>query len=345
MGGPVIGAAAGGGPTMTPLVLGAGAVGVQAARQLEATPGIDRVFLADADRRKCETASEGMASVTTLGWPLASLPDDVSVVVAALAPGADRSAAEAAVEAGVPFASCADDVEAVRALFDLSPAAHASGVTVVAGAGLAPGLSEVLAAYAAESLQEVDGIDVARFSASGRACQLVAARAARGRATDFEGGALGRPRAGSGRRLVYFPPPVGPQDCRRAESAVPLLARRAVSGLRRVDVRHASPLWAPRLGAWVGRRTQARADLGALHVEVSGSQGRARRVLTLGAVDRIASLTGAILATAAAIVAGLGPFPASETGTRGFAELGPPRALLAELAARGVRAARFDGRG
>lgn len=330
----------------TALVVAAGAVGVHATRQLVATPGVERVLLADHDRGRARAITdEAGERVTAVSWrPGEVIPAGVTVLVSAASASADATAIEQAVEAGLPAVSCADGVGAVRRLLDLAPAARAP---LVVGAGLAPGLSEVLAARGSEALDTVDEVHVARYGVTGPACRRASRRAAWGRVVELDDGAWTTPAAGSSRRLVYFPDPVGPHDCRRAANAVPILVARALAGVRHASVRHAMRRLDRLTGGpappRAGPRRTAVQSLGAVHVEVRGFLGRASEVLAYGAVDQVAAATGAVLATAAAAAAGLVPgCDRPPPGVRGLAELAPPGVLLAELARRGVRCARFE---
>lgn len=297
-----------------PLVVGAGDVGTHAIRQLAATPGIERILVTDhdADRATSVAKSVGGPVSATVWRPGGPFADGATVVVLAIPAPDVAHAAEAAVHAGLDVVSCADAVPTVEHLVELNANAATTGAHVVAGAGFAPGLSEVLAALAADSLDATNEVHVARCGANGTVRRHAVRRASR--------------------RVVPFPPPVGPRDCVRVDSAMPILAARAIGGLERVTVRQTARRW--------GRATDK--SLGALHVEVRGGRGASREILTYGAVDHLAAATGAALACAAAVVSGLAPgIDPPAAGARGFAELAPPRALLGELARRGVRAARF----
>jgi hypothetical protein len=182
----------------TVLVAGLGQVGVRAARQLLDTPAIERVLVAARDRREArEVASalhDGAEAVSLV--PGDTLPDEIDAVASALPGEADLRMARAALRAGVPFASGADRNDTLLALLDLDADARDVGVRVVAGCGLAPGLSDVLARHASDLFDEVDEIQVARFRVAGSA-SASAARRARRAALEWRDGAAGSTSVGA----------------------------------------------------------------------------------------------------------------------------------------------------
>jgi len=355
------------------LLVGAGAVGRRTARQLAESDGVERLLIADKAPGAAAAAAEAMGPRAEVAdWaPDQPLPAGVTVVASAAGGAVERAVFERAVEAGVPAAGCGDDAETVRSLLDLDDAAREAGITLAAGCGMAPGLSDVLARHAADALDSVDEICVARAGSAGPACRAAVDRIGRGAALEWRDGAWGRHRAGSGRQLVWFPSPVGGLDCHRAGSGQAALLVDAFPVLRRASMRIASPAGpvrsVPGLGALghvpvlstllgVGAGSGARAgggrgarrrdpdgDWGAVWVEVRGRRGRSEEILVYGAVDRMAFAAGAVLGVAALWLAGLGVAPVATTGAHGLAALVDPIPFLAELARRGVKAAVFEG--
>jgi hypothetical protein len=353
------------------LLVGAGVVGRRAARQLAETDGVERILIADkASGAAAETAEAMGSRAAVTDWaPDRPLPAGVAVVASAVGGAAERAVFERAVEAGVPAAGCGDDAETVRSLLDLDDAAREAGITLAAGCGLAPGLADVLARHAADALDSVDEISVARSGSAGPACRAAIDRESRGAALEWRDGAWGRHRAGSGRQLVWFPSPVGGLDCHRAGSGQAALLVDAFPTLRRASMRIALPAGTgravPGLGALghlpvlstllgVGggagggpgrapRRRDPDGDWGAVWVEVRGRRGRSEEILVYGAVDRMAFAAGAVLGVSALWLGGLGAAPVPTTGAHGLAALVDPVPFLGELARRGVKAAVFEG--
>ncbi|MDQ1514734.1 MAG: hypothetical protein QOE80_564 [Actinomycetota bacterium] len=344
----------------TIFLVGAGAVGRRAARQLAESDGVERILIADRVAGVAEDGAAAMgARAESVDWsPDRPLPAGVTVVASAVGGTAERAVFERALEAGVPAAGCADDAGTVRSLLDLDDAAREAGVTLAAGCGLAPGLSDVLARHAADALETVDEIQVARAGSAGPACRSALDGSGRGAVLEWRDGAWARHRPGSGRQLVWFPSPVGGLDCHRAGSGQADLLVDAFPGLARASMRIASPLGPgrqlpgvralghiPMVTARLGvpRRRDPDGDWGAVWVEARGRRGRSEEILVYGAVDRMSFAAGAVLGVTALWLAGLGAAPVTNTGVHGLAALVDPVPFLGELARRGLKAAAFEG--
>jgi saccharopine dehydrogenase-like NADP-dependent oxidoreductase len=326
-------------------VVGAGAVGARAARQLASTADVDRIIVSDPDDAKVETIVQALgadrAGATTGDEQTAEVHPDVSVAVLAGPRTTHTALARRYLEAQVPVVSVADDIDDVRALLELDDLARARGVSVVVGAGFAPGLTCVLAAHAAALFEQIDEIHVAKVGTGGPACASTHHRALGSSALDWRDGAWVKRRAGSGRELCWFPDPIGGEDCYRAALPDALLLAPAFAGVERITAR---------LGANRRDRVTARfpmlrpphpeGGLGAVRVEVRGWRGAGRAVHVLGSMDRPAVAAGAVVALAA-VTAGRGEL--RRTGAGGLAEMVEPVPFLAELARRGVKAAVFEG--
>lgn len=323
-------------------VLGAGAVGARAARQLAFTPGVERLVVADVAAGRAEEAVRAIADhdrVVT-GSPL-DWADGADVGVLAMPAGGHRAAAERLLERGSHVVSVSDDVDDVLGLLDLDAEARVRGLAVVAGAGFAPGLTCVLAAHGAATFDQVDEVHVAKVGTAGPACARVHHRALAGEATDWRGGAWQRRRAGSGRELVWFPDPVGGQDCYRATLPDAQLLLGAFPDAERITAR----VGATRRDRFTAglpmlRKPHPEGTIGAVRVELRGRRGQARDISILGAMDRPGVAAGCVAAVAAVFAA---DGSLVRHGAGGLAELVAPVPFLAELARRGVRAAAFDG--
>lgn len=321
-------------------VLGAGAVGARCARQLLSSDGVATVVVADpvAGRADEVVASLGPGARVATGG--ATEPLDVDVVVLCGPAGTHAEAAASHLAAGRSVVSTADGVADVQALLDLDAAAVAAGVTLVAGAGFSPGLSDLLAAHGAARFDSVSEIHVARVGTGGPACASSHHRALGGTSVDWrDGGWVQRP-AGSGRELVWFPDPIAARDCYRAALPDAALLVPAFEGVSRVTARLAATR-RDRLTSRLPmlRRPHPDGGPGALRVELRGVVAGAHEVLVLGAMDRPAVAAGAVAAVAAVAVA---EGSARRHGAGGMAALLEPLPLLHELASRGVRCAVFD---
>lgn len=326
------------------VLVGAGAVGARAARQLHTLPGVDDLVVCDRDARRAE------AVVASLGRPARAeawsdgLADGAAALVIATPAGSHRDLARAALDAGAHVVSTTDDVEEVRGLLELDGVAAAAGRSVVVGAGFSPGLTCLLAAHAAADFSSVDEVHVAKTGTGGPACARQHHAALAGEAVDWRDGEWVHRAAGSGRELCWFPDPVGGLDCYRAALPDALLLRPAFAGIGRITAR-VSASRRDRVTARLPmlRRPHAEGAIGAVRVEVRGRRGAGTDARVLGAIDRPAVAAGAVAAVATAWALA-GRF--SRPGSGGMAELvAEPVALLHELAERGVRAAVFAGAG
>lgn len=320
-------------------VVGLGAVGTRAARQLASTDDVTEIVLRD-DRapRVGEVAESLGGKARPETGPYASVPE-ADVVVLATPAGQQVELARTIAARGVPVVTTSDAVADVTALLDLGPECEARGVTIAVGAAFSPGLTCVLARFAADQLDTVDEIHVARLGTGGPACARQHHGSLGGVAIDWRDGGWQRRPAGSGRELNWFPDPIGAADCYRAELPDALLLVPAFRGVGRVTARLAATR-RDRLTARLPmlRPPHPEAGLGAVRVEVRGRADDGIRVEVLGAMDRPGVAGGAVAALTAVE---LGAGRAGRVGVAGLAELVEPKAFLAALARRGVKVARF----
>jgi hypothetical protein len=340
------------GPVRVALV-GLGAVGVRAARQLMADPAVDVLVLV---RR----AQGGVGDVVERFVPLArdarpvdgptvevrrgvaaEVPDDADVVVLSQ-PASVEEAAGLVLRRGAHVVTTTDEPGEVRRLLGLDLLARQLGRSVVVGAAMAPGLSCVLARFAAGQLDVVDQVHVASLGTGGPACARRHHAALSSSALDWVNGEWRRRPGGSGRELVWFPGPAGGADCYRAGLVDPMLLAPAFPSAQKVTARLAATRrdrttsWLPML-----RRPHPEGLLGAVRVELRGWQNGTAEVRVFGATSRPAVVAGAVAAQAA-VWAGTGRL--ARPGAAGLAELvGDPAAFLRELHARGVRTSQFQG--
>ncbi len=319
-------------------VVGAGATGARAARQLASSDGVMTVVVADADavtRRKVSDLLGDRADTSAETVP------EADVVLLATPAGTQATLAVQALRQGSSVVTTADDVGDVRALLDLDPEATERGATVVVGAGFAPGLSCLLARHAASCLDHIDEVHVAKVGTGGPACAEQHHRALGADGLDWRAGGWVARSGGSGRELCWFPEPVGGRDCYRASVPDPLLLVDAFGTLERVTARQAANR-RDRLTARLPmlRRPHPEGGPGAIRVEVRGSRSGRRDVVVYGAMDRPAVAAGAVAAVTARAVA---DGTVARRGAFGLASLEDPLPLLQDLAERGIRAAAFEG--
>lgn len=317
-------------------VLGIGATGARAARQLASAEGVGTVVLGGPGERPA-VLRQSLGSSAEVGDPLAA---GARAVVLAGPVGTHTEVARRCIDLGIDVVSTSDAVDDARGLLALDDRARAAGVRVVVGAGFAPGLSCVLARHLGSWVDEVDEIHLARFGTGGPACARHHHRALGARSLDWRDGGWLRRRGGSGRELAVFPDPVGSLDCYRAALPDALLLQPAFPGARRIAARQAANR-RQRLLAFLPmlRRPHPEGRIGAIRVEVRGRRGGESVCEVAGAIDRPAVAAGAVagLATRWALAGRLEP------GAAGLAARVEPVPFLQELSDYGVRAAVFVG--
>lgn len=323
----------------TILLVGTGAVGTRAARQLLETAGVERLLLAD---RHADRAEELATALGTDTAPFGTIPEGVDAVALAIPGEPATGLAREAVSRGVSVTVASDDDEGIEALLALDPAARDNDAVVVVGCALAPGLADVLARHAADALDDADEIHIARVGNAGDVCAETLRRARHDRPAEWrDGGRQVERRLGP--ELVWFPEPVGARECVTVATGVQLL-HDAIPGVTRATVRAAEPPRRPR--SLAARRRRDVEHWGAVRVEVWGWRDGVRDALVYGVIERPAVAAGTALALATARVAGRLPDVRLRTdgpGARGLGALVDPASFLAELARRGVKAAAFEG--
>jgi hypothetical protein len=214
------------------------------------------------------------------------------------------------------------------------------GVPIVVGAAVAPGLSCLLAWWAASQMDQVSEVHVATFGTGGPSCARARHAALSEPVEEWRQGRWARRVAGSGRELIWFPGQAG-ADCYRLARPDPLLLTLAFPGLRVCTTRAAASRrdrftsWLPML-----RRPHPEGTVGGLRVEARGWKGGAAESVIVGASGRPALLAGTV-AAAAAVCAASGEL---SPGAGGLASLAKdPLRVLAELSERGVQLMAFEG--
>jgi hypothetical protein len=303
-------------------VVGRGVVGQRITRRLPTV--IDGVAVIDHDPR--------------LGR---ALPSDVDVVVLAHG-GPHADVAQRFVELGVPVVSVGDDLADVRSMIDLDHAARSADVPLVVGAGMAPGLTGLLARLSASQLATCDEIHISVHGTAGPACARQHHRALRGRSLGLRDGDWIHPPAGSGRELCWFPEPVGPYDCYRAELASPLLLNHAFSDVDRISAR-VSANRRDRFTAWLPMLSPPHREggVGAVRVEVRGSDESGARITTIVGVAELVGTAAAATAAAFAVEAVAGRLPSGvcRAGEAALDTVG----ILHTVSQLGVRLQEFTG--
>lgn len=311
---------------VTVAVVGAGVVGQRIVRRLPVVvPGVTVV---EIDTRECSAARA---------------PEFDRVDVAVLAHGGPHhDDVVGLAERGIPLVSVADEVTDVASLLAYDDRARSLGVPVVVGAGMAPGLTGLLARHLSASLHRVDEIHVAYHGTAGPACARQHHRALAGRSVSLHDAVLVRHRAGTGRELNWFPEPVGAYDCYRAETPLPVVLRRDFPDVTRITAR-VSANRRDRFTSHLPMLTPPHREggVGAIRVELRGGLADGSRSTLIGGIAELVGTAAA--ATAAAfvepIVAGAVPAGVVTAGDAGLDTV----ALLHTIERLGVRLQEFTG--
>lgn len=150
---------------MKVVVLGAGLMGKEVARDLVASPTVEKIFLADVAP---ETAKEFVSTLNTDRIEVVQLNaecDDAlraviacgNVVVNALFYTFNERVAKAAIDTGVHAVDLGGHIGGItEKVLDLNEAAVKKNVTIVPDLGVAPGMVNILAGYGASNLDTVE---------------------------------------------------------------------------------------------------------------------------------------------------------------------------------------------
>lgn len=243
---------------------------------------------------------------------------------------------------GIPVVSVGDDLDDLRLLLAMQDLARRHAAALVVGAGMAPGLSGLLARYLVDQLEVVDELHVAIHGTAGPACARQHHHALGSTALGWHDGEWVEPTGGSGRDLVWFPDPVEAHDCYRAALGDPLLLHHVFPQASRVTAR-VSATRRDRLTARMPMLTppHSAGDLGAVRVEARGAEaGGARQTLIAGAAAPTADLAAMVTAAIAVQVVRAGLEPGVHTpGDDAIAALD----VLHHATAMGVRVQEFTG--
>lgn len=271
-------------------------------------------------------------------------PTDLATcdAVVLCSPRPQQPLAERFLAAGVPVVAIADDLDDLVGLVHLHQAAQAAGVPLLVGAGMAPGLSGLLARYVAEQVHTVEELHVAIHGTAGPACAHQHHRALGDTALGWHDGEWTEPPGGSGRELIWFPEPIGAHDCYRAAVGDPMLLRRAFPQAQRVSAR-VSATRRDRLTARLPMLTPPHpaGDLGAVRVEARGAGPQGERVTVIaGAAGPTGTLAAAVAAACALAVVRETIEPGVHTtACRHLTDLG----LLHSVTTMGVKVQEFTG--
>jgi lysine 6-dehydrogenase len=361
---------------MKVLLLGAsGTVGRRAALELIGEPDVDELLLAGRNVENLERLATTSSKTSVMETDLEKQPlrnlERFDVVCSCAGPTYlfEVDSIDAAIEAGVHYVSLCDDGWIIDEISERDEAAKASGVAVVSGCGLSPGITNFLVAHAERQIGTIDevliSVAVSSADARGDASALHLLTALSKPAGYLSDGVAASEPGGSGPRLIYFPEPVGWVETFHSDHPEVRTLMLERPGLRTLSFRFGlserAAMDAMRFSVLVGAgrsemtsRTWLQlmrpfrgileqlppraAPWSAARVDVWGSSGKGRSNLSFAVVDHLANLAGVPVARAA-VALGRGSVPPGvHPPEEAFSSFG----LLPELLRTGIRIAKLE---
>ncbi len=153
---------------MKALVLGAGIQGEAAVHDLARQKDVESVTVADMDLARAEEVvrARGAGKARAVRADVAALATvlpllrDADTCLSAVPYFLNEALARAAIEARCHFCDLGGNNDVVDAILAMDTEARAAGVSLVPDTGLAPGMANVLAAYAIRDLTAVDTLTI-----------------------------------------------------------------------------------------------------------------------------------------------------------------------------------------
>ena len=282
---------------MRALVIGAGAVGTKVAQQLLSSNAVDKILLRDTSPEKLGVASKTIGSRVEVEHFPFSQNMDADLVVVASPRGTQLEAVKRAISLRRPTVVVSDGLSETVSILNLEKEAYKLGVPVVVGTGFAPGLSCILTAYGKTLLEQTEEIHISKMGTGGPACALVHHRALSRMSFGWREGKWDKRLGGSGRELLWFPEPVGPQDCYHAALSDPVLLHNAFPEVPRISAKMAATR-RDRFTAFFPMLTPPHDEggIGAIRVELRGSKNGVQENIVLGVSEHPALAAASVTA-------------------------------------------------
>lgn len=255
---------------MKALILGGcGTMGSSVARDLIKTDVVQQIILADKkiDMAKLHESVRTSKRISTQALDvtdfdaLVKIIKESDLVVNTVGPFYKFGVhiIKAAIKAGTNYIDICDDYDATREALALDELARKAGISVCIGFGAGPGISNLLAKYAADKLDKVDEIklywaaglnDPVGFNAMVHGMHMFS-----GQVPQYLGGKLVDVPAGSGAEEVEFVQPTGKAEVYYVGHPEPLTLPRYIKGVKTVfNKGGVLPVWASKMiMEWVDR--------------------------------------------------------------------------------------------
>ena len=240
-----------------------------------------------------------------------------------------------------PTVVVSDGLSESVSILNLEKEAFELGVPVVVGTGFAPGLSCVLASYGKTLLEEIEEIHVSKMGTGGPSCALVHHRALSRVSFGWRDDKWYKRFGGSGRELLWFPEPVGPQDCYHAALSDPILLHNAFPEVSRISAKMAATR-RDRFTAFFPMLTPPHTEggIGAIRVELRGIKNGIQENIILGVSEYPALAAASVTALTAEYILKQ-KINLSHMSTLGLIVEAPE--FLSELSKRSIVVEIFEG--
>jgi len=242
---------------MKVLVVGTGAIGIVIASELAKNPEVEEVRLADINLQRAERIRDWLKSEKVSAHrvdagkldDVVRVAEGVDVIVNATLPRFNLTITNAALRARANYVDLAMyDYSSYSKQLELDGKYKEAGLTALLNAGSAPGITNVLAAQAADRLDRVDAIRIRIFD-SVESKEIVSTWSPKvmwdDMATEpvvYDNGELKRVPLFSGEETYNFPDPIGPQTVVAHIHEEPVsLSRFMGKGLKHVDLKLGTP--------------------------------------------------------------------------------------------------------
>ena len=239
------------------LVVGTGAIGIVVASELAKSPEVEEVRIADINLERAERLRDWLKSEKVSAHRVdAGKSDDVvrvaegvDIIVNTTLPRFNLTIMDAAFTAKANYVDLAlDDYSSYLKQLELNNKWKEAGLTALLNAGSAPGITNVLAAHAADRLDRVDEIHIRIFD-NVESKEIVSTWSPEvmwdDMATEpvvYENGEFKRVPLFSGEETYNFPDPIGPQTVVWHVHEEPATLPRFIGkGLKYVDLKLGTP--------------------------------------------------------------------------------------------------------
>lgn len=245
---------------------GCGDMAVVAVRLLNNEPDVEEILIADLNLKKAEKFAEEIGAKARAAGVDAMKPETVTeavrgydVALGFIGPFYmfEKKIIGACIEAKTPYVSICDDFDAYLEAASLNDAARQAGVTIIAGLGNSPGITNVLAKKGYQSMDEPKKLHIQWAGGSNEAIGLANIKHVlhifSGHTLQWKNGQEVRVKTGADRRVVEFPEPIGKLPVFYTGHAESVSVPRNLPGLDEVTLHGGThPAYISRLATIVG---------------------------------------------------------------------------------------------